>query len=82
MKEQFEEVIEDRSYLFKRMYHPELQLTYHIHHKTAIKHIIFRMRKDSNEWKVLPQDQLPEYIYTIEVQLANAIEMNELGFVF
>jgi hypothetical protein len=79
MKEQFEIVIDNRTYLLKRLFHEDLPVTYHIHLGTGSKTLIFRMRQENNEWKLLPHDFLPDFVFDSEKLIARAVSRNEAG---
>ncbi|RYY99675.1 MAG: hypothetical protein EOO11_04185 [Chitinophagaceae bacterium] len=77
MKEEFTLSVNGISFLFRRMYHPEVELAYHIHISNLTQRTIFRMKKNARGvWKILHQD-LPEAAWRAEPQLAEAIEANE-----
>ncbi|RYZ00290.1 MAG: hypothetical protein EOO11_02150 [Chitinophagaceae bacterium] len=77
MQEEFTVVIDFVRYHFKRIYHPELALTYHVHFNAGFHATVFRMRRNiSGSWKILPM-QLPLYVSKCEAQFHTAIEKNE-----
>ncbi|RYZ15608.1 MAG: hypothetical protein EOO16_27155 [Chitinophagaceae bacterium] len=77
MKQEFTITIEQVTYQVKRIYHPELPLSYHIHFNDWHQHTVFRMRPDdSGSWVIVPM-QLPGYVFQAEPHLRNAIEANE-----
>lgn len=77
MQEEFETVVAERLYLLKRIFVEDLPLTYHIHvdHNDG-KHIVFRMRQEPKQWRIVPQF-LPQYIIKAQAALRAAIEANE-----
>lgn len=77
MDEQFETVVDDQTYLLKRIYHEEVPLTYHIHHKADNRLLIFRIGKVKDEWQLLHQNNLPLHVYQAEKGLIKAIRKNE-----
>ncbi len=76
MQEEFEAVIDETKYLFKRMYHEELDLTYHIHVEHNKVNLIFRMGAFGDQWEILTQ-KLPIYIYKAKNELTKVIQENE-----
>ncbi|WP_345252862.1 hypothetical protein [Flaviaesturariibacter amylovorans] len=77
MKEEFTLVVDFVRYQFKRIYHPELALTYHVHFDAGFQPTVFRMRRNgSGEWKILPM-QLPAHVSKSEAAFHDAIERNE-----
>jgi hypothetical protein len=76
MREEFEVAIDGVTYLFKRMYHEDLDLTYHIHFMHDQKLMIFRMGLFADEWEIISQ-KLPVYIHHAKPELEKAIRMNE-----
>lgn len=77
MDEQFEAVVDGHTYLLKRIYHEELPLTYHIHHRADNRLLIFRMGLVKDQWQLLQQNNLPLHIYQAEKGLIKAITINE-----
>ncbi|RYZ22890.1 MAG: hypothetical protein EOO16_07305 [Chitinophagaceae bacterium] len=55
----FEKWIGGVLYLFKRLYHPELPLTYHVHTHTGHRPRVFRIQRSGTEWKFLSFRQVP-----------------------
>lgn len=79
MKEEFSVTINQVDYHLKRIYHPELPLTYHVHFNDWHQHTVFRMRQDdANEWSIVPMT-LPAYVRAAEAALRSAIAGNEAG---
>jgi hypothetical protein len=77
MEHEFTLTIEQVDYHFKRMEHPDLPLTYHIHFNDWHQRTIFRMRKDLRGcWNILPMP-LPAYVKDSEPVFIQAIERNE-----
>jgi hypothetical protein len=77
MEHEFTLTIEQVDYHFKRMEHPDLPLTYHIHFIDWHQHTIFRMRKNfQDRWEILPMP-LPAYVREAETIFRQAIEWNE-----
>jgi hypothetical protein len=77
MKEQFEVVLNGTIYLFKRMYHADTRLTYHVHHQYRNRNIVFRIGlNEDQQWYVVEQ-KLPEYVYQDASLLIEAIKNNE-----
>jgi hypothetical protein len=77
MELEFTLTIEQVDYHFKRMEHPDLPLTYHIHFNDWHQHTIFRMRKDlQGRWTIM-QMPLPAYVREAEPVFSQAIEQNE-----
>lgn len=77
-EEEFEVAVDGTTYLFKRIYHPDLDLTYHIHFLHDKKPMIFRMGLFGDEWEIIPQ-KLPVYIHHAKPELERAIRANENG---
>ncbi len=75
MKEEFSIVVGDHHYLLKRIEYGDL-LSYHVHHKTNVGHVVFRIRKTKNSWMIYPQ-KLPKHVQQDEPQLFEAIISNE-----
>lgn len=76
MGSQFEVTIDSTIYLLKRMYHEDLDLTYHIHVQHDHKLLIFRMGLFADEWEIIPQ-KLPLYVMKAKDLLEKAIRENE-----
>jgi len=76
MQEELTAVVNDRTYLLKRIYHSELPLTYHVHFEHNGRPVVFRIRLESSDWKVLPH-QLPDYVREDASGLIGAIKENE-----
>jgi len=79
MTEEFSITIEQVVYHLKRIYHPEIPLTYHVHFQGWHQHMVFRMRPDEQgRWRILPMP-LPHYVLQAEEALDEAIRANEQG---
>ncbi|RYZ23099.1 MAG: hypothetical protein EOO16_06520 [Chitinophagaceae bacterium] len=79
MEEEFTITVDQVDYHFKRMEHPELPLTYHVHFTDWHQHTVFRMRCNAQgRWVILPMP-LPSYVRAAEAALCAAIEQNEAG---
>lgn len=79
MQEEFNIVIDQVTYQFKRIFHPDLALSYHVHFSDWHQHTVFRMRQDEQgSWIILPM-HLPAYVMQAEPQFRAAIERNEGG---
>ncbi|GAA4323535.1 hypothetical protein GCM10023184_10410 [Flaviaesturariibacter amylovorans] len=77
MNEEFTLVENGITFIFRRMYHPEVELAYHVHVTNLSQRIIFRMKRNARgNWKILHQD-LPESVWRAEARLAEAIASNE-----
>ncbi|TCJ13295.1 hypothetical protein EPD60_12955 [Flaviaesturariibacter flavus] len=77
MQEEFTITIEQVDFHFKRMEHPELPLTYHVHFTDWHQHTVFRMRRNGQgHWVIVPM-ALPHYVRAAEADLRAAIEHNE-----
>ena len=77
MKQEFTITIDQVTYQLKRIYHPELPLSYHIHFNDWHQHTVFRMRPDANgHWAIVPM-HLPSYVLASEEKFRAAIERNE-----
>ncbi|TCJ14428.1 hypothetical protein EPD60_10585 [Flaviaesturariibacter flavus] len=72
-EERFEQQIGGRRYLFIRMYHPDLPLTYHIHTEVGHRRQVFRLQRVQEEWKILSSAQVPGFAYIDREQLVAAI---------
>lgn len=77
MQQEFTITIEQVTFQLKRIFHPELPLSYHIHFNDWHQHTVFRMRPDEQgQWSIVPM-QLPAYVLQAEPELRAAIERNE-----
>lgn len=76
MQTEFEITIDGTVYRLKRMYHEDLDLTYHIHVLHDEKLLIFRMGLFGDEWEIISQ-KLPLYILKAKEALEKAIRENE-----
>lgn len=77
MLEKFQLMLDSGDYILKRMFHPELPLSYHVHHQAPNRNIVFRIEKQGNKWKILPTSHMPRYIFNEENALVEAICENE-----
>lgn len=77
MDQEFTLTVEQVEYHFRRMEHPDLPLTYHIHFNDWHQHTVFRMRvNNQGRWAIVPMP-LPGYAKEAEPRFAAAIEQNE-----
>ncbi|GAB4092738.1 hypothetical protein [Flaviaesturariibacter terrae] len=77
MKQEFTITIDQVAYRFKRIFHPELPVSYHVHFADWHQHTIFRMRLDAKgSWTIVPM-HLPSYVLQAEPKFREAIEANE-----
>ena len=73
----FEKRIGGLWYVFKRMYHPDLPLTYHVHTESGHRHRVFRIRRVGDEWKFLWFRQVPADAILHKHELTGAIAEQE-----
>ena len=77
MESEFTISIDQVTYQFKRIFHPDIPLSYHIHFNDWHQHTVFRMRQnDSGRWLIVPM-HLPAYVLLGEERFIKAIEDNE-----
>jgi hypothetical protein len=76
MKEEFTLTLGDRTYILKRIDHPEMTPAYQIHFQHRDQPLQFRMTRQNEQWVRLPQS-LPYYVNIDGCLLVAAIEQNE-----
>jgi hypothetical protein len=77
MQQEFRLTIDQVDFHFKRMDHPDLPVTYHVHFIDWHQHTVFRMRKDlQGRWSIVPMP-LPPYVKEAEAVFRDAITNNE-----
>lgn len=73
----FKAVVNGATFLLKRMYHPDVPLTYHVHFQHIYQKIVFRIGQLKDKgWYLFPQ-QLPKVVHTAVPDLIAVIEMEE-----
>ena len=77
MKEEFTLNLADRTYILKRVDHPEMAPAYQVQFQHRDQPLQFQMTRQNDRWVRLPQS-LPYYVNIDGCLLAAAIEENEL----
>jgi hypothetical protein len=76
MQEEFDTLIQGRTYLLKRLYVADYPLTYHVHVDLRFRHLVFRMQFSRGKWRIIHQD-LPYFAWNAEAALGEEISFNE-----